>query len=83
MKKLRKISFWISWGSVINSIAVTVFAVIVHALYGLGYASYGLNIVAETLFVMSIMIIGIAVTVSSSINDSINESIKRKAKRTL
>lgn len=79
MKKLRRLSFWISWGSVINCMIMTVFAVIIHTLYGLGYASYKLDIVAETMFISSIVIIGVAVTISSEINEMINEIRRKKS----
>ena len=79
MKKLKKLSFWISWGSVINCMIMTAFAMIIHTLYGLGYASYKLDIVAETLFISSIVIIGVAVTISSEINEMINEIRRRKS----
>lgn len=79
MKKLKKLSFWISWGSVINCMIMTVFAVIIHTLYGFGYASYKLDIVAETMFISSIVIIGVAVTISSEINEMINDARKKKS----
>lgn len=81
MNKLSKLSYWISWGSVINLGVMTMIAMIIHTLYWFGCASYTLDVVAITLFVSSMSLIGVAIILSIKINECINEIRIRKESR--
>ena len=81
MKKLNKISYWISWGSVINLGVMTMIATIIHTLYWFGCASYTLDVVAITLLVSSMILVGVAISLSIRINEWINEIRMQKESR--
>ena len=71
MKLARKISFWLSWGAVLNLGINLLLATVIKIEVDLHKLGSGFNIVGATMVIYSIVLLVAAVAISNKINNEI------------